>query len=76
MLATDEDGRDNTIIYDIIFETEFFNTSASGEASGDGIEEPDHFNFSINAEGAISNVDLFPTIAEDEVLLTLLPLKY
>ena len=74
VLATDEDGRDNTITYDIIYDTDDIITSgsSSGSGSGTGISEPaaDNFNFSISSEGAITNNDLFPTVDDDEVWLS------
>ena len=79
MLATDRDDRDNTITYDIIYETvpteeeEEEEGSSSASGSGSGEDTPttnpavDRFNFSISSEGVISNDKIFPTVAEGEV---------
>ena len=70
VLATDADNRDNTITYNITYET-LPTESGSGSGSGEKLtSEPDIFTFSINSDGDITNDDIFPTVAEDEVRLT------
>ena len=64
VLATDDDGRDNDISYNITYDT---SEEGSGSASGQQpTEEPEIFTFTINSEGEISNDDIFPDITEDE----------
>lgn len=65
VLATDGDGLDNDITYNITY-----NTPSDGSGSGSGeqaTEEPDIFTFSINSDGEISNDDTFPTITDEAV---------
>ena len=71
VLATDDDGRDTDITYNITYDTP---EEGSGSASGQQpTEEPDIFTFTINSEGEISNDNIFPDITEDEEV-TLEPL--
>ena len=61
MLATDDDGQDNEISYNITYDT-----PVSGSGSGALTGELEIFTFSINSDGEISNDDIFPEITEDE----------